>query len=219
MSAAISTPPNAASGVIVTGTDTDIGKTVLSAALVSALDADYWKPIQSGLDGPTDSQTVATLAPHRRGHIHPEAYRLTTPCSPHRSAELDSVEIEPARVATPPTTANKLIIEGAGGLLVPVTRSLLLADLFAAWQRPVVLCARTSLGTINHTLLSIEALWARQLPILGIAFIGDGNADTERTICEMGQTRRLGRLPRLADLTADNLKRAFMDNFNRSDFA
>ena len=129
---------------VVTGTDTGIGKTVFAAALAGALRVPYWKPIQSGLEEETDSEAVARLA---RVAILPEAYRLNTPASPHLAAEIDGVTLDPDAL-TPP--AGDLIVEGAGGALVPVTRTLLYADLFARWQIPVIVCARTGLGTINH---------------------------------------------------------------------
>ena len=201
--------------IIVTGTDTGIGKTVFAAALAAALGAAYWKPIQSGLDGDTsDSDTVHRLGV---GQVLPEAYRLTHPLSPHRAAELDNVTIDPARLAVP-DTPGPLVIEGAGGLLVPVTRSLLFADLFRQWQAPVVLVARTALGTINHSLLSIEALRARGIPILGIAFVGDANEDNETTIAAIAGVKRLGRLPWLAPLDAEGLAAAFAAQFRIEDF-
>ncbi len=112
-----------------------------------------------------------------------------------------------------------MVIEGAGGLLVPLTRHVTYADVFARWQLPVILCARTALGTINHTLLSLEALRARNVPILGIAFIGDEVADSQSIIAQLGQVRVLGRLPKLADLTPEELRRAFADHFDLSLFA
>lgn len=201
--------------LVVTGTDTDIGKTVFAAALTTAIGARYWKPIQSGLDGGSDAARVAALGvPQDR--ILTEAYRLATPCSPHRAAEIDGVVIDPARLDPP---EDRLVIEGAGGVLVPVTRALLYADLFARWGLPVVLVARTGLGTINHSLLSVEALRRRAVPILGIAFVGDPEPDSEATIAAIGQVRRLGRLPRLDPLTPQTLAAAFAANFALEDFA
>lgn len=208
-------PRPALPGIVVTGTDTGIGKTVFSAALASALGAHYWKPIQSGLDDGADADSVAALGVRK---VLPEAYRLTQPLSPHRSAELDGVTLDPARLA-PPEVDGALVIEGAGGVLVPVTRALLFADLFARWALPTVLVARTGLGTINHSLLSIEALRARSVPILGAAFVGDANEDNEATICQIGRVKRLGRLPRLDPLNAGTLAAAFADHFRIADFA
>ncbi|MBC2667438.1 ATP-dependent dethiobiotin synthetase BioD [Novosphingobium flavum] len=207
------------STIIVTGTDTGVGKTVFAAALTHALGARYWKPVQAGPDedGGSDTQKVARLAGLAPERVHPEAYRLASPLSPHRAAEIDGVEIDPARLALPPG-AGPLVVEAAGGLLVPLTRSLLYADLMARWTAPVVLVARTSLGTINHSLLSLEALRARAIPVLGVAFVGAANEDNEATIAEMGRVKRLGRLPLLGELTPDSLAAAFAANFSAGDF-
>jgi len=203
--------------LIVTGTDTDVGKTVFAAALAAALGAHYWKPIQAGLADADDASTAAHLGvPAPR--ILPEAYRLATPCSPHRAAELDGVAIDPDRLSLP-RIDGPLVVEGAGGVLVPVTRDLLYADLFARWQAPVVLVARTALGTINHSLLSIEALRSRGVPILGLAFNGEANADSEVTIAAIGGVKRLGRLPPLATLDPATLAQAFAAAFSLADFA
>ena len=204
--------------IVVTGTDTGIGKTVFAAALTGALGAHYWKPVQAGLDDGSDSATVAELSGVAATYILPEAYRLTTPCSPHRAAEIDGVTIDPDRLM-PPQVAGPLVIEGAGGVLVPVTRDLLYADLFARWRLPVVLVARTALGTINHSLLSIEALRSRGVAMLGIAFVGEPVPDSEATIVAMGGAKRLGRLPHLDPLDRETLARAFVENFNLADFA
>lgn len=199
--------------LIVTGTDTGIGKTVLAAAIAAVTGAAYWKPIQSGLADGCDADIASALGVRT---IHPETYRLTQPLSPHRAAELDDVTIDPGAL-TPPD--GPLVVEGAGGVLVPVRRDLAFADLFARWRLPVVLAARTALGTINHSLLSIEALRARGIPILGIAFIGEANADSEATTAAIGGVRRLGRLPWLDPLDAAALATAFTAHFDTEDFA
>jgi|TARA_R100000501_G_scaffold1440_2_gene4372 dethiobiotin synthetase len=192
---------------VVTGTDTDVGKTVFAAALAAATGAHYWKPVQAGTEEGGDIGAALRLGvPPAR--IIPEAYRLATPCSPHRAAELDGVEIDLQRLSPPPGPAH-LVVEGAGGVLVPVTRQILYADLFARWGLPVILVARTGLGTINHSLLSIEALRQRNVPIHGVAFIGEPQEDSENIIAALGKVRRLGRLPRLDDLTAETLSTAF----------
>jgi len=206
--------------IVVTGTDTGIGKTVFAAALTGALGAHYWKPVQAGLDedGSGDADTVARLSGVAPAQILLNAWRLETPCSPHRAAEIDGVTIDPDALA-PPSIEGPLVIEGAGGVMVPITRSCTFADLFARWRYPVVLVARTELGTINHSLLSIEALRARGVPLLGIAFVGEGNEDSEATIAAMGKVKRLGRLPRIERLNAQSLAIAFAANFRREDFA
>ncbi|WP_425475229.1 dethiobiotin synthase [Sphingomonas silueang] len=205
------------SAIVVTGTDTDVGKTVFAAALTGALGARYWKPVQAGTDDGTDRMRVARLARIADDRLLPEAYALATPCSPHRAAELDGVTIDPDRLALP-ATDGALVVEGAGGVLVPIVGGFTYGDLFARWAVPVVLVARTALGTINHSLLSIEALRARGLPIRGVAFVGDAVPDSEATIVRLGKVRRLGRLPRLDPLTPEALAAAFAANFDVDDF-
>lgn len=201
--------------IVVTGTDTEIGKTVFAAGLAAALGATYWKPVQAGLDEGGDGDTVRRLGVAK---VLPEAYRLTTPCSPHRAAAIDGVTIDPARLALP-AVDGPLVVEGAGGVLVPLADDLLYADMFARWGAPVVLVARTALGTINHSLLSIEALRRRGVPILGVAFVGEPVEDSEATIARIGGVRRLGRLARVAPLDAGTLARAFAAGFRTEDFA
>ena len=203
--------------IVVTGTDTGIGKTVFSAALAGALNAFYWKPVQAGLDDETDRETVMRLSGLPEQRLVREVYRLKTPASPHLAARIDGVSIDPRKLALPETD-RPLVIEGAGGLMVPLTESLTYVDVMARWNVPVVLCARTTLGTINHSLLSIEALRSRDIPLQGIAFIGDANEESERIICAMGRAKRLGRLPRLDPLTVDTLRAAFAQNFSVAAF-
>lgn len=205
------------SAFVVTGTDTGVGKTVFAAALTGALRAHYWKPVQAGLDDGADRDHVANLSGVDPAQILPETYRFTTPCSPHRAAEIDGLTIDLARLALP--DARPLVVEGAGGALVPVTRQTAYADVFAWWNLPVIVVARTSLGTINHSLLTFEALRARGVTIHGVAFIGDANEDSETTICAMGKVKRLGRLPLLDRLTLQSLAVAFAQNFQIADFA
>jgi dethiobiotin synthetase len=202
---------------VITGTDTGIGKTRFAAALAGALDGYYWKPIQAGLEEPTDSQIVVGLSGLPADRVLPESYRLKSPLSPHRAAQLDGIAIDPAKLM-PPDTDRPLVIEGAGGVLVPLTDTTLFADIFARWQLPVILCARTALGTINHSLLAIEALRARSISILGIAFIGDTNEDSEATIARLGKVRRLGRLPWIDPMSAEMLHQKFAENFDLGDF-
>lgn len=204
-------------GIIVTGTDTGIGKTVFAAALTQALGATYWKPVQCGLADGRDSARVKALAGLAADRVLPEAYRFEMAASPHRAAEAEGVEIRLSKLGLP-NVEGPLVVEGAGGLMVPANRQTLLIDVFASWRLPVVLVARTALGTINHSLLSIEALNGRNIPILGIAFVGEEIADTERTIAEMGNVRHLGRLPRLDTLTPSRLAEAFAAHFRVEDF-
>lgn len=202
---------------VVTGTDTNIGKTVFSAALADALGASYWKPVQAGLDGETDSEAVVRLGGIPAERIIPETWRLRTPASPHLAARLDNVQIQP-ELLVPPSIGAPLIIEGAGGVMVPLTETVVFADVFSRWQIPVILCARTGLGTINHTLLSLEALRQRSVPVFGVVFIGDEVADTQHIIGDLGRVRCLGRLPLLATLTPEALREAFRDHFDITHF-
>jgi len=204
--------------LVVTGTDTGIGKTVFAAGLTAALGASYWKPVQSGLEEETDSETVARLARLPAERVIPEAWRLRTPASPHLAAELDGVAIDPDAL-TPPDVAGPLVIEGAGGLLVPLTRRVLTVDVFARWGLPVVLVARTALGTINHTLLSLEALRARDVSVAGVALVGEEHADNASAIAEFSGAPVLGRLPILPELTPERLAEAFAAGFDLSSLA
>jgi dethiobiotin synthetase len=202
---------------VVTGTDTGIGKTVFSAGLCGMLGARYWKPVQAGLDGPTDSEVVVELA---QTEIVPEAYRLKLPASPHQAAAQEGIAIDPDAFHLPVfSDGNPLVIEGAGGLMVPLTREILFIDIFTRWKLPLILCARTTLGTINHTLLSLEAIRLRDIPLLGVVFLGDANDESEGIICEIGKVKRLGRLPEIAPLTPGRLAAVFAKTFDAKDFA
>jgi dethiobiotin synthetase len=184
---------------------------VFAAGLCGFLGARYWKPVQAGIPG--DREMVVELADVE---TLPEAYRLKLPASPHQAAAAEGIEIDPDRLVPP---GSNVVIEGAGGLMVPLNRHTFFIDVFARWQIPLILCARTALGTINHTLLSIAAIRARAIPLQGVAFIGAANEESESIIAELGQVKRLGRLPRLAPLTRDSLAAAFAQNFRREDFS
>lgn len=203
--------------IVVTATGTDIGKTVFAAALTAALDGYYWKPVQAGLDDGSDLERVGRLSGLPAARLLPEAYRLTTPCSPHRAAEIDGVTID-VDALEPPRCDRPLVIEGAGGVLVPFSRQATFADVMARWQLPVVLVAATSLGTISHSLAAIEALRARKVDIRGIAFVGDAAEDSEATIAAMGRVKRLGRLPMVDPLEPGALAAAFAAHFDLADF-
>ncbi|NHF72040.1 dethiobiotin synthase [Paracoccus xiamenensis] len=190
--------------VIVVGTDTGVGKTVFSAGLSAALGASYWKPVQSGLEEATDSEVVADLA---GVPVLPEAYRLRMPASPHLSAEDMGIEIDPARLALP-KIQGPLVVEGAGGLMVPLTRQLYFLDVIAGWDCPVVLVARTQLGTINHTTLSLMALRRAGCEVVGVVFSGSPEPAVEDTITQMSQIPHLGRLDVIRDLNRATLARA-----------
>ncbi len=205
---------------VVTGTDTGIGKTVCAALLTLGLRGTYWKPVQSGLDDGTDTQTVKTLTGLPEHHFIAELYRLNAPLSPHRAAELDDIIIDVDRLVIPQTVVHKpLIIEGAGGLMVPVTRQMMMIDLFQRWNVPVILCARTGLGTINHTLLSIEALRRRNMSVHGLVFIGADNPDNMKTIADFSGCTVLGHIPPLETINSETLSAVFSQRFRITDFA
>ncbi|MDE0310319.1 MAG: dethiobiotin synthase [Acidiferrobacterales bacterium] len=206
-----------ARGLLVTGTDTGIGKTVVSAMLVDAIDGAYFKPVQAGLDEETDTefvQRVTGLTPNR---IIAEAYRLNTPASPHLAAAIDGVEIDTSRL-TLPQTSCPLVVEGAGGVMVPLTAQVPYIEMFRRWQLPTIVCARTSLGTINHTLLTIESLRRWSIDVHGVVFVGDPHQENEAIIPKMGEVARLGRLPFLESLDIESLRTAFAQNFDIEQF-
>lgn len=196
-------------GVFVAGTDTDAGKTVVAAALVAALGALYWKPLQSGLEQLPggDSAVVAGLTGHQPADFPPPAYAFRAPLSPDQAADLEGVRIDPERI-TLPAVERFLVVEAAGGLLVPVSETTLMIDLARRLALPIVLAARTGLGTLNHTLLSLEALARRGLPVAGVVFSGDDHPRNIETIRRLGGIPVLGRIPWLDPLTPDALAAA-----------
>ena len=161
---------------IICGTDTDIGKTLISSFFVKGLNSFYWKPIQSGIESQTDSQTVEQLAQLSKENIIKEAYVFTKPLSPHWAAEIDqkTINFEKLRL---PNVQGSLIVETAGGLMVPITLNFLQIDQIKQWNLPVILVWKSSLGTLNHTLLSIEALKRRNIEILGLVVNGEKHSD------------------------------------------
>lgn len=203
--------------IVVTATDTNVGKTIFSAALAGALDGYYWKPVQAGLDGETDAQVVARLSGLPAERILPEVYRLAMPRSPLAAARNEGITLYPQELNAP-SVDRPLVIEGAGGLMVPLNERILLIDVISGWQAPIVLCARTTVGTINHTLLSIEAMKRRELPLLGVAFIGEADVAAEQAIAGFGAVKRLGRLPLIDSLDRDKLARVFAESFDIDDF-
>ena len=210
-------PPSEPFRLVICGTDTDVGKTVVSALVVQGLAAHYWKPIQSGLEpdnpaGATDSERVQRLLDLPSERIVPEAYRLQAPVSPHWAAEQEGVLIERERLLRLPEVAGPLVIEMAGGLMVPLRRDWLQIDLLADWGLPVLLVARTALGTLNHTLLSLEALSRRHIPVQGVLLSGEAHADNPRTIRELAGVPLLGWLPRLDPLTGAALAQHWITN-------
>lgn len=176
----------------ITGIGTEVGKTMISAIVTEALEADYWKPIQAGDLDNTDTHKVQRLISNKKTVFHPSAFNLETPMSPHAAAEIDGVEISAEKMEVP-ETKNDLVIEGAGGLLVPISGTQTIADLIKP-EYKVILVSRHYLGSINHTLLTIEALKSRGLHCHGIIFSGDENTSTEGIIEKMGEVPILGRV-------------------------
>ncbi|NNM00667.1 MAG: dethiobiotin synthase [Gammaproteobacteria bacterium] len=191
--------------VVVAGIGTGVGKTLVAAILVEALGADYWKPVQAGELDATDTMTVSALTTPGRGRILPEAYRLSRPESPHAAAAAEGVEIEAARLALP-VVDGPLVVELAGGVLVPLGGGLTNADLLIRWSLPVVLVSSYYLGSINHTLLSVEALTARGIAIAGLVFNGDPVAASRAGILALTGLPVLLDLPALADVTAEAIR-------------
>ncbi|MES2140755.1 MAG: dethiobiotin synthase [Bacteroidota bacterium] len=165
----------------ITGIGTDVGKTIASAILVEALNADYWKPVQAGDLDNTDTMKVRSLISNTRSKFHPETYRLTKQMSPHAAAEADGIKIN-IDTFTLPITSNSLIIEGAGGSMVPLNDKYLVIDLIQKLKAEVILVSSNYLGSINHTLLTVEALKSRNIPIAGIIFNGKSTKTSEEYI-------------------------------------
>ncbi len=197
---------------IISGTDTGIGKTLLSSLFMASLpEYHYWKPVQSGTEDGTDSETVCRQSECTRDRVIKEAYIFSAPLSPHAAAKIDGMKIEASHLRLP--DARPLIVEGAGGLLVPLTDRLLFIDVFRSWELPLVLACRSALGTINHTLLSLEALRARKIPIAGCVVIGEENPGNEEAIEEYGGVPILGTIPHLDVIDAPTLREVFKNKF------
>ncbi|MEB3273095.1 MAG: dethiobiotin synthase [Prochlorothrix sp.] len=193
----------------VTGTDTDVGKTVIASMLTLGLGGAYWKPIQSGLEPSTDTETVRQVTQLPDHHFYPERFRLTQPLSPHASAAIDQVSIQLDDFSLPAVTQPHLIVEGAGGLLVPINDREYILDLIHYLQLPVCLVARSGLGTLNHTLLSLAALRSAQIPILGVILNGPKNPSNRTTLETWGQVPILGEVEPLDTVNPDTLRHAF----------
>jgi dethiobiotin synthetase len=182
----------------ITGIGTDVGKTVAAAIVTAALDADYWKPIQSGLTE-TDRATVQNLLPDHTGRFHPEAYRLKTPMSPHKAAEIDGVTIDLAHVVRPQTSRN-LVVEGAGGILVPINNEQTIADLIDPLDK-IILVSSGYLGSINHTLLSIAYLKSCGLECSGIIYNHVDLGGTIDIIEKMSGVPTIGQIEKYEEIT------------------
>ena len=189
---------------VICGTDTDIGKTLISSFFVRGLNSFYWKPIQSGIEPQTDSQTVEQLAQVSKEKIIKEAYVFTKPLSPHWAAEIDqkTINFDMLRL---PELKGSLIVETAGGLMVPITRNFLQIDQIKQWNLPVILVCKSSLGTLNHTLLSIEALTRRNIEILGLVVNGEKHLDNPKTLVDFSGIPLITEFPYIKKINSTNL--------------
>ena len=189
---------------VICGTDTDIGKTLISAFFVRGLNSFFWKPIQSGIESESDSQAVARLAKLDKAKIINEAYIFREPVSPHWAAEIDQKEIN-FELLNLPNINGSLIVETAGGLMVPITRNYLQIDQIKKWGLPVILVCKSGLGTLNHTLLSIEALNKRNINILGLVINGEKHLDNPKTLSEFSNVPIIAEFPFIQKTDSNNL--------------
>lgn len=198
----------------ITGTDTDVGKSVVSAMLVTALESSYWKPVQSGVLTGTDTEFVAQVSGLTKDHFIPEVYKTTHPLSPHLSARIDGITIDLNAFYKPDSTViknNTLVMEGAGGVLVPLNSNSFVIDLIRQIIAPVIIVCRSTLGTINHSLTTIEALRSREIPIKGFIMNGPKNVENERAVRDYGQVEHLGSIPSLRKVDRQTLLRIWKE--------
>ncbi|MCB1110775.1 MAG: dethiobiotin synthase [Chlamydiia bacterium] len=190
--------------IVVAGIGTNVGKTVVSAILVHQFQGNYWKPIQTGIEYP-DAQEVARLVDPEKHHIFPSAYSLREPVSPHHAARLEDVEIDP--MLSPPQSDRPLVIEMVGGIYVPLSNKTLSLELFRSWDARWVVVSRHYIGSINHTLLTLETLKAWNVPVMGIVFNGVSNPDTENVILSFSKLPLLGHLLPEKEISPKQIKR------------
>lgn len=188
--------------IFVTGIGTGVGKTVISAVLVQALKADYWKPVQTGVEFGSDTDRLKKLVSNESSVFHPEAYSFKAPIAPHASALAENTHLDFENINLPETN-NTLVIEGAGGLLVPLNEKYFIIDLIKKFDAETVLVVQNYLGSINHTLLSIEALKNRNIHVLGIIISGIENQMSEKIILQHSGLPLLGRMHREANITPE----------------
>jgi dethiobiotin synthetase len=193
--------------IFITGIGTGVGKTIISAIVTEKLKADYWKPIQSGDLDNSDTLKVQDLVSNKTTRFYPEAYRLTQPFSPHKSAAIDNVLID-IQTIIPPKTDNQLIIEGAGGLMVPLNDNALIIDLIKQLNAQVILVSQNYLGSINHTLLSLSMLKQYEIPVLGIIFNGDKDIYSKTYILNYSGVKELGHVPTLDSINSKKIRGA-----------
>jgi dethiobiotin synthetase len=196
--------------IFVTGTDTDVGKTVVSAILMAGLKAAYWKPVQAGREGMTDTEWIGSVTSFADENFIPEMYLLTQPLSPHASAGHDGVQIELKAFELPDDEKYpRLVVEGAGGVMVPLNERYLMVDLMKQLDLPVILVARSALGTINHTLLSLESLRGRGLEVFGVVMNGPKNEINKTAIETYGRIKVLAEVELLPEINSISLQKAY----------
>ena len=199
--------------LFITGIGTDVGKTITSAIITQALEADYWKPIQAGDLDNSDSHKIQRYIYNDKTIIHPNSYKLNTPASPHLAAAIDGITIDLKQIKEPATT-NHLVIEGAGGILVPLNNQDCIIDLIKKDYK-VLLVSRHYLGSINHTLLTFEALKNRNIPLAGIIFSGDENKASEEIILAKTKAKFIGRIEEEPYFNA-NVIQQYADDFREN---
>lgn len=198
----------------ISGTDTDIGKTVISSMLVAGLNAGYWKPVQAGRDPVTDREFVQSATGLPDNHFYKETYNLTQPMSPHAAAKIDGVEIKLDDFTLPKYSQKHLIVEGAGGLIVPLNDREYVIDLMGHLKLPTLLVAKSGLGTLNHTLLSLEALRKRDIEILGVVMVGESYPSNFEAIKHYGNISQLIHIPLMEDINNQTLIEQFKKSFS-----
>lgn len=203
--------------LFISGTDTDIGKTVVSSMLVAGLKAGYWKPVQAGKDPITDTQFVRKSTEFDDSHFYAERFLLNEPMSPHAAAEIDGVTIELQDFEIPQYAQKHLIIEGAGGLIVPLNNEDYVIDLISKLEVPTLLVAKSGLGTLNHTLLSVEALKRRGIDLFGIVLVGERHDSNEETIKKRIIVEHLWTMPLLDTIDYDSLVKQFKKTFSSAE--
>lgn len=197
----------------ITGTDTGIGKTLVSSMIMSGLNSTYWKPIQSGTEEETDSEFVKRISECDDSRIIPDRFLLKTPASPHYSAEIDKVKIKLSDFEFPAFETDHLIVEGAGGLIVPINWKETVFDIIKKLNIPVLVVGRSGLGTLNHTLLTLEKLKNEGIEVFGVVLSGEPYLNNTETIRRFGNTK-VFELPTITEITKENLNKLFKDTFS-----
>lgn len=191
--------------IFVTGTDTNVGKTLVSALLCRALDAGYWKPVQSGTIDGTDRETVRELTGLPNNYFYSESYSLTQPLSPHAAAAIDGVNIVLSEIRLPDFKQKAVVVEGAGGVFVPLNESSFVIDLIQQLSLPTIVVARSGLGTINHSVLTLNALRAAGIEVLGVITNGEKNPGNKSAIEQYGKTKVLFHVDPISEVTTSSI--------------